>query len=321
MPLSSETRQVAGTVFAPPDSIRRGTDDFVERSSNSSQPGTIERLGTWRLENLLHAGKFTRSYRASHGVGMQARPGQYFVKVLSDAWRDEPVAKARLRNEATVGRCVAHRHIVPVLSAHVHRPPYYVVQPLLMGITAGHLLARTKKISLPAALWIARQAAEGLAALHLCGYLHGDVKPANFMLAANGHVTLVDFGCARRIHDESTLEVKTLSGTLPYLAPELFSGHWPDTRTEIYSLGIALFEILAGRLPHIAANAEYLAAMKREGATPDVRTYMPQVPREVAELVRALIARDPLRRPHPAAEVVDRLLRLEILTLGQRLPV
>ena len=316
MPLSSETGPTSGVVSLQVDSAHRATkslDSFAE-------PAPIQRLGQWRLHSLLRDGAFTRTYRAAPIAVVNDISANYFVKVLRDEFFDHPLALARLQNEATVGRCVAHRHIVPVLSAHLHRQPYIVVQPLLSGVTVATLLHKHRRLALPSALWIARQAAEGLAALHLCGYIHGDVKPGNWMLAANGHVTLIDLGGARRIHDEATLESRSLVGTPAYMAPELFAGHWPDPRSDIYSLGIALFEMLAGRRPLDADDVATLSLMKREGALPDLRSYVPQIPREVSEFVRALTARDPLRRPHPATEAVQRLLRLEITSLRQRLP-
>ena len=302
MPLTSETGPTAVAVSMHADPVRRATkplDSFTE-------PAPIQRLGQWRLHSLLHDGAFTRTYRAGHFSVASDCPSNYFIKVLREEFLDDPVALARLHNEATVGRCVAHRHIVPVLSAHLHRPPYFVLQPLLSGVTVASLLHKHRRLALPSALWIARQAAEGLAALHLCGYIHGDVKPDNWMLAANGHVTLIDLGSARRIHEESTLELRSLVGTPRYMAPELFAGHWPDPRSDIYSLGIALFEMLAGRVPLDAEDVATLSLKKRAGALPDLRSYVPQIPREVSELVRALTAHDPLRRPQPATEAVRR---------------
>jgi eukaryotic-like serine/threonine-protein kinase len=316
MPLTSETGPTTGAVLLHADSARRVTkplDCFAE-------PAPIQRLGQWRLHSLLRDGAFTRTYRAGHFSVASDCPSNYFIKVLREEFLDDPVALARLHNEATVGRCVAHRHIVPVLTAHVHRQPHYIVQPMLNGVTVATLVREGRPLALPSALWIARQAAEGLAALHLCGYIHGDVKPDNWMLAANGHVTLIDLGSARRIHEESTLELHSLVGTPRYMAPELFAGHWPDPRSDIYSLGIALFEMLAGRVPLDAEDVETLSLKKRADTLPDVRSYVPQIPREVSELVRALTARDPLRRPQPLNEIVRLLMRLEIATLRYRLP-
>src|SRR5262249_19743092 len=145
--------------------------------------------------------------------------------------------------------------------------------------------------------------------------LHGDVQPEHLLVGYNCHVTLIDLSLARRIHDDPMLESNALCGTPPYLAPELFTGRAPQTHSEIYSLGVLLFEMLAGQLPFSSSDLAALSSLKRLSALPDVRQFAPHVPREVSELIRALTARDPLRRPHPVGEVIERLLRLEIVTL------
>jgi serine/threonine-protein kinase len=317
---SSKTALAPGDALFSADFSRRNRESVAESFAAKSQSLSASLLGPWQLQVAICEGAFTRLYRARHSAATNESACQYVLKVLRDEWREHPLAQGRLRNEAIVGKCVAHRHIVPILTAQLHRQPFYTVQPLLAGTTVAALLRGQHRLSLSPALWVARQAAEGLAALHLSGYLHGDVKPANFMLAANGHVTLIDLGCARRLPDEPTLPDRTLIGTPAFMAPELFTGRAPDSRSDLYSLGIALFEMLTGRTPFAVDNMEALSVLKREGRIPDVRIDSPQTPGEVADLVRALTSRDPLRRPHPAAEVVNRLLRLEIATLRHRLP-
>ena len=111
-----------------------------------------------------------------------------------------------------------------------------------------------------------------------------------------------------------------LTGTPAYLAPELFLGRAADPRSDLYSLGISLFEMLAGRLPADLVDLAALATFKRQGSMPNVRDFSPQVPREVADFVRQLTSREPLRRLQQAREVVQSLMRLEIATLRERLP-
>src|ERR1043166_7375854 len=144
---------------------------------------TAFRLGSWRLESLLGEGTFTRVYRAHYAETDDHGHGQYAVKVLRQRWQQNPAAIARIRREAGVGRCVADRHVISVLTAHVHQPPYFVVMPCLEGPTVAALLSPQSKLRLPYALWIIRQAAEALDALHTSGYLHGDIKPGNLLIS------------------------------------------------------------------------------------------------------------------------------------------
>jgi serine/threonine-protein kinase len=294
-------------------SAHRTKTDILAKIENS-------RLGPWILESLLGESANTRVYSARPTGSDHALPACYAVKVLREHWNDEPAAVQQMRHESLVGRSVAHRRVVSILSAHVHQPPYYVVMPWIKGINLTARLAARGKIAAPVALWIARQAAEALEALHNSGYLHGDVKPANLLVDNNGHVTLIDLGHARRWPDEPTLNDQPLAGTPHYLAPEAFAGRPCDPRSDLYSLGITLFEMLAGRLPTTSNDIAFLSDYKRHGVLPSVRAFSPQVASEVSGFIRHLTARDPLRRPRHAREVAYHLMRLEIASLRERVP-
>ena len=293
-------------------------------------PGVIrtERLGPWILESLISEGALTRVFRArpAVAVGEQHALGQYVVKVLRETWHEDRAAVGRMRQEATAGRCVSHRYLAPVLSAHIHRAPFYVVLPWLDGMSVAALLATRGPLETPLALWIARQAAQALEGLHTAGYVHGDLTPKNIFLASDGHVTLFDLSCSRRIGNAmdpavSAMDELFVAGTPAYLAPEVFIGKSPEPHSDIYSLGLALFQMLAGRLPPMPEDIAALAIFKRESSLPDVRIFAPQVSPDVAKLVQQLTAHDPLRRLYTAREVIDRFMRLEIATLQQRVPV
>jgi serine/threonine-protein kinase len=286
-----------------------------------------ERLGPWILESLISEGALTRVFRArpATAVGEQHASGQYVVKVLRETWHEDRTAIGRMRQEATAGRCVSHRHLAPVLSAHIHRAPFYVVLPWLNGMSVAALLATRGPLETPLALWIARQAAQALEGLHTAGYVHGDVTPKNIFFGSDGHVTLLDLSCARRIGNTmdpagSAMDEDFVAGTPGYLAPETFVGKWPEPQSDIYSLGLTLFQMLAGRLPPMPEDIAALAIFKREAALPNVRTLAPTAPNAVAAFVQELTAREPLRRPRTAREVADRFMRLEIATLRERLP-
>ena len=223
-----------------------------------------------------------------------------------------------LAREAEVGHQVSHPHLIAILESQLKRAPQFLVMPWLEGATLQSYATSRHMLDPPAVLWIARQTAEALAALDQAGWRHGDVKPSNVFLSPRGHVTLLDLGLARH-RDEKTEGPPAIAGSGYYLAPEhASSAHRPDIRSDIYSLGVVLYQLLAGRLPLEGETLEQMVAAHKQTAPVNLRRVAPHVPRRVAELVHRMLAKDPLRRPQSPAELVAELVRLEIATFSER---
>jgi serine/threonine-protein kinase len=236
------------------------------------------------------------------------------MKVLRKEWWRDSRAIEMQRREAWVGSKVSHPNLLPVLSASVQEPPFYIVSPKLDGVTLAQIVAEGQSVPIPLALWIARQAADGLAALFDgAGVIHGDIKPANVVVAPTGHTTVIDFGFVQTPAEASHWATRPLAGTLAYIAPELLTSTLAaGPRSDIYSLGVTLYEVLTGHRPWETEDPAELATLHREAKPTDVRALRPDTPEPVAELVHSMLAKDPLRRPSDARELASRLVRLEI---------
>jgi serine/threonine protein kinase len=240
------------------------------------------------------------------------------VKVLRQEWEDEPTAIKLLQREARAGLSVRHPHLVQLLQAHVTRPPYFLVMDLLQGESLRRRLRREYRLEVPNALWIARQTAEALAALHRAGFLHGDIKPDNIRLVDDGTAILLDLGFAHRPGENAALlREGYVLGTVDYLAPEL-CGESPadEPASDLFSLGVTLFEMLTGQLPYPAGSIAQ--TFRRHHADPpaDIRHHVALSP-GLATLVERLLARKPADRPR-AANVVQQLINLEIAAMKRR---
>jgi serine/threonine-protein kinase len=298
----------------------RGTTRY-NYAQTETRP-VLGRLGPWQLVRLLAESNFTRVYQArpsdgetgDAGNGVARRPAAYVIKLLRKEWWREPQAIEMQRRESWVGSKVTHPNLLPVLSASVDGPPFYVVMPNLEGAPLTQLIARQAPLAVPLALWIARQVAEGLDALfEATGMIHSDIKPANIFVSPTGHATLLDFGFAQTPAEASRWATRPLAGTLAYIAPEMVtSALAAGPRSDIYSLGVTLYEMLTGRRPLDSDDPGELATLHREAKPADISTLRPNTPPAVAELVHAMLAKDPLRRPASAGELASRLVRLEI---------
>lgn len=296
----------------------------VERSATTkhaaAQPAAsadrplVGRIGPWQLARLISESELARVYLARPVDAVDDAPAGYVVKVLRKEWWRDPHAIEMQRRAAWVGRKVSHPHLLPVLSAGVEQPPFYTVSPKLEGRSLARIIDQQRRLPLAITLWIVRQVAEALDALHSTArMIHSDVKPANIVVAPDGHATLVDLGFVHTPGESRHWSTRPVYGTLNYLAPEaLTSSLSASPQSDVYSLGVTLYEIIAGGLPFVGRDAEHLIRQHREAKPECVRSRRPETPKAVASLIHRMLAKEPMRRPESAAAVAEELVRLEI---------
>jgi eukaryotic-like serine/threonine-protein kinase len=292
------------------------------RVARLAQRDEFEQLGPWELLGEAAEGAFSHVFRARPAQGAIEDLGAYAVKRLKSECEGDARAVCFLRREARVGRAIVSPHLVPVLDVHTDIPPYYLVMPWLEGETVADSLTASEGNSLPIprCLWIARQIVQALDALAQAGWTHGDVKPANVMVSPVGHATLLDLGLARRPADEDRSQATVMAGTPWYMAPEvLLSTLRADIRSDIYSLGAVMYEMLTGQRPFPAADAASLVSAHRGGEVRSLRELRSDVSPAHAQLVHAMLAKEPLRRPQSPREVLQALVPLEIAHFDEQL--
>lgn len=273
-------------------------------------------VGNWQLTKIAGRGSYTDVYFARPMGCRPNWPADYAVKLLRSQFSRDALAIEALRREVEVASEVSHQHLVPILEAHLDGDEYYLVMPRLKGVSVGQIIAKVGHVSVRQSLWITRQVAEALYALHRHSWLHGDVKPENVMVSAEGHATLIDLGFALRKNEAMLTAQRTMRATLNYVAPEtMTSAYDSDARTDIYSLGISLFEMLTGRLPFDGKTAAELIEAHRGQPIPDPRQFNPSIPDGVVRVLSRMTAKHPVRRPQDTRELVNELLPLEVAAM------
>jgi serine/threonine protein kinase len=296
--------------------LMQRTAHASSRASRLVVPRGPEIPGFELLETLATGTQFevrlARAAGSTSGRGSERSRADYVVKSVRPEANNRPFATALLQREALVAREVAHPNLVTVFSAGVHDGLAYLVLPYLTGSSLRQPNILGTKFTVPQALWYVRQAAEALEALHLAGWLHGDLKPSNLIVSDQGHVTLIDLGLARRLRSSECNTETWLAGDTSYLPPEaLLPGFELTPAADIYSLGLTLLELLQ---PSLASGQRPLLDSWQVAS--QLRAARPEVGREVATLLAKMLATEPLRRP-TLGELTSLLSRLEIESLMQ----
>jgi eukaryotic-like serine/threonine-protein kinase len=250
------------------------------------------------------------------------------VKVLRTTGPQIPEAAGRFRREARLAASLSHRHVVRVLdygytmaplaagrvpwAGEEDQPVPYVAMEYVFGPSLKELVRKYGPLPVDWVWLLGDQLCSALGAAHALGVVHRDVKPQNVMLV-DSHIELLakltDFGIARQVGgDYTTLTVTgQVLGTPDYLSPEQVMGEPGDPLSDLYALGVVLYELLTGRLP-FEADTPLAAASRRMVADPPPPTrYRQDLPMEVQEVVLWLLQREPQRRPASAAELAEAL--------------
>jgi serine/threonine-protein kinase len=267
----------------------------------------------YRLLSVLAEGGMAVVYRGQDTL--LNRP--VAIKLLRDALAADPQFAQRFRREAQAAANLNHPNIVTIYDvgcdAWAGREWHYIVMELVDGQDLKQLIgaraAASQPISIGEAVSIACQVCEGIAHAHQRGLVHCDLKPQNVLVTADGRAKVTDFGIARAYADNPPAgqRASVVWGTPHYYAPEQAAGAAPTPASDVYSIGVLLYELLTGRLPFESDDPMQLASMHLTAQPPPLHALNPAVPAQLARIVMRALAKDPAQRYEDAGQLAQAL--------------
>jgi eukaryotic-like serine/threonine-protein kinase len=240
------------------------------------------------------------------------------IKVLADSLAHDQSVKERFLREARSMAALNDPHIIQIYFIGDDEGQTYFVMEFVDGESLGSVLKRETKLKPEQAAKIVYQTAMGLTTAHDKGVIHRDIKPGNLMVTARGAVKIADFGIALSAQDFSKKLTSTgeFVGTPGYLSPEVCQGKPVDQRSDIFSLGIVLFECLAGRMPFTDESPLGLMLEVVKAEIPDITSLNKEVDPELSRILTKMVAKDPAERYQSCHELIDDLSRHPLIAKG-----
>ncbi|WP_221411698.1 protein kinase domain-containing protein [Arthrobacter crusticola] len=240
------------------------------------------------------------------------------LKVLFTHLAEDRTFLDRFEQEAKSAARLSHPHVVGVLDQGVdetaERSTAYLVMEYVPGRTLRDLIRERGRLTPRLALALIDPVIEGLAAAHEAGLVHRDVKPENVLLSSSGQIKIADFGLARAV--SASTGTATLVGTAAYLPPELVTGSPADARSDVYSAGIMLFELLTGRQPFTGDAPVQIAFQHAYEHVPAASEFLPGLAEDIDELVQWCTSRDPEDRPVDGTALLGELRHVRTTLTG-----
>src|SRR3954452_18156603 len=274
----------------------------MEARPSSAMIGTVL-SGRYRLEAKLGSGGMSTVYLARD----QTLDRQVAVKVMHREMSEQKEQLERFRQEARAVAKVSHPKLVSVIDAGEDGGHPYIVFEYVEGETLKQRIGREGALDPQEAIAYAIEIARGLSVAHGRRMVHRDIKPQNILIDAEGRAKLTDFGISRQLEQDGMTATGRVLGTTDYVAPEQAMGRGADPRSDIYSLGVVLYEMLVGQVP-FQADSQVGVAMKHVNEElPDVQPRRPELSAAAALVVERATAKDPNERYQNVAEMIDDL--------------
>ena len=271
----------------------------AEHSARVLPQGTLLG-GRYRLDGVLGIGGMGVVYRAHD----EALDVPVAVKLLRAEISARPESFERFRQEVLLARQVSHPAVLRIHDIAHEGDDWLISMELVEGEALDRRLARAGPLPVQEAIGIAGEVAAGLAAAHCQGVVHRDLKPSNLLLDRQGHVRIADFGIARSLRSSGLTRAGQVIGTPDYLSPEQSRGLPVDARSDLFALGVVLFEMLTGQLPFAGQTGNELFAQRIAGHNIPLRRLRPDAPAWLEQLIQRLLRTQPGQRLQSADAVI-----------------
>lgn len=254
----------------------------------------LDKIGTGGMSDVYKA----KDHKLSRPVA---------VKVLKQEFSENANFVSKFRTEAQAAAGMMHPNIVNVYDVGEEGGIHYIVMELVEGITLKKYIEKKARLSVKEAVSIAIQVSMGIEAAHNNHIIHRDIKPQNIMISKDGKVKVTDFGIAKAV--SSNTITSNVMGSVHYTSPEQARGGYSDEKSDIYSLGITLFEMLTGRVPFNGETTVAIAIKHIQESMPSPRVYVAEIPISVEQIVLKCTQKSPDRRYQSMQELIDDLKR------------
>ncbi len=246
-------------------------------------------IGNYRIVEKLGEGGMGTVYR---GIDMMLER-EVAIKALRAELTSNPELAERFRAEAITLAKLNHPNIATLHTFFRQGNEFFMVMEFVRGEPLDDFLRRAGAMPVERAVTLFCQALEGIGHAHSLGVIHRDIKPANMMIAVNGSMKVMDFGIARVLGTSRMTRQGNIVGTIEYMSPEAIQGYDVDARSDIYSLGILLFEMITGRLPFVADSEFKMMMAQIQQAPPPPRSFAPHIPLAVEQAIMRSLAKNP----------------------------
>jgi serine/threonine protein kinase/tetratricopeptide (TPR) repeat protein len=245
------------------------------------------------------------------------------LKLLNPAIAGDERTIERFRNELKLARTISHRNVCRMYDLGREEGTYYITMEYISGEDLKRLIHRIGALPVGKAVSIARQVGEGLVEAHRLGVVHRDLKPQNVMIDRDGNARIMDFGIARSLEAKGITGAGVMIGTPEFMSPEQVDGKEADQRSDIYSMGIVLFEMLTGRLPFEGDTPLSVAVKQKSEPPANPKTINAQIPDELGRIILKCLEKPKEKRYQSVDEFLAALARIEkdLPTTSQPLPL
>ena len=298
--------------------LRRATPKVEEKGEHYAPTRTLEITAATLRKGSTIAGRYEVLEELGRGgMGRVFRVAdkkigeEVALKVLNPAVAADKKTIERFRNELKIARKIAQRNVCRMFDLSDEEGMHYITMEYVPGEDLKSFLIKSGQLTVEKTISIARQVCEGLAEAHGMGVVHRDLKPQNIMIDKEGKARIMDFGIARSLRKKGITEEGTIVGTPEYMSPEQVEGKETDQRSDIYSFGVILYEMMAGKVPFEGDSTLDVALMHKTEDPRDPREINPQIPEGMSRLILNCLEKNKEKRYQQVHDLLSDLAKIE----------